>query len=201
MSIGIIRISRPLRAFRSQPIPASIAPVLVTTARNPPITRTKTATSIALAVPVSGLYRPAMGAIRTAIGPCGLGATVWKVPGTGASLPSVGFKARSYSPAGMSQVSAAMTTISMKRMVKAVGNFLVIGSLTFPRWARHPGLMRQKIMVLPKFTWPTANRAPRKSWCRSRSCLRSAHRSRRKSRCAPRTHHLKDRYPSNEDRT
>jgi hypothetical protein len=52
--IGIIQISRPLSAFRSQPIPASIAPVRVTTARKPPMTSTKTATSIAFAVPVAG---------------------------------------------------------------------------------------------------------------------------------------------------
>jgi len=37
-----------------QPIPASIAPVFVTTARKPPMTSTKTATSTAFAMPVSG---------------------------------------------------------------------------------------------------------------------------------------------------
>ena len=35
-------------------MPASIAPVFVTTARNPPMTSTKTATSTAFAMPVAG---------------------------------------------------------------------------------------------------------------------------------------------------
>ena len=52
--IGIIQISRPFSAVSSQPMPASIAPVFVTTARKPPMISTKTATSTAFAMPVAG---------------------------------------------------------------------------------------------------------------------------------------------------
>ena len=42
--------------------------------------------------------------------------------------------ARSYWPAGMIQVSAATTTIRPKRMVKAVGNFIM--GLPYFDWER-----------------------------------------------------------------
>ena len=80
IKMGIIRISRPASFSSSQPMPASIAPVLVTTSRKPPMISTKKATSMAAseAEPSSdGSYMPAIGAMNTSITPCGLGSTSW----------------------------------------------------------------------------------------------------------------------------
>ncbi|MNC89779.1 hypothetical protein D3C83_57650 [compost metagenome] len=63
--IGIIQISLPFSAVMVRPIPASIAPVLVTIARKPPIMSTNSATSIARAPPSMGSYMPAIGAMTT----------------------------------------------------------------------------------------------------------------------------------------
>jgi len=57
--------SRPFSAVIARPMPASIAPVLVTIARKPPIIKTNSATSIARATPSTGSYMPAIGAITT----------------------------------------------------------------------------------------------------------------------------------------
>ncbi len=105
-------------------IPPWIAPVAIVTPRNPPITRMKSATSIApnsspefqtLMLPSSPSmpYIPLIGAISesTTIR-WGFAGTEWYEPGIGSP-----FGSSSYAPAGMIQVSSATTTISRNRIV------------------------------------------------------------------------------------
>ena len=81
--VGISRISLPSSLFNVFPIAASSAPVFMTSAIYPPITRQYKMMS-------TESINPVIGAMITAQSPCGCDVIAWNVPAIGSSLSAFG---------------------------------------------------------------------------------------------------------------